>query len=295
MKKLINSLYRELKALITHVRYLSIKKSIPWKIVDPNQTVAHIYKNHVSVSRFGEGELYIIWGIKSPFQDVDPLLVKRLKEVLDTPISNHIVCLPHSFINSEGYIKSTKRFIENLVVKYFSKLKQTIDSTRIYYDTNFTRFYHDFRDKRHCAQRVKEVKKIWDNLDLYIIEGQSTRFGVGNDLLDNAKSVHRILCPAVNAFSKYDEILSAAKTVPSSSVIICALGMTATVLAYDLAKAGFWAIDIGHLDIEYEWYRMGAKEKCPVKSKAVNEAGYQTVQNLPDDEKYKLSIINVIL
>lgn len=31
-------------------------------------------------------------------------------------------------------------------------------------------------------------------------------------------------------------------------LILIALGMTATVLAYDLSKAGFWAIDIGHID-----------------------------------------------
>ena len=28
-------------------------------------------------------------------------------------------------------------------------------------------------------------------------------------------------------------------------------------IAYDLAKEGYWAIDIGHLDLEYEWFLKG--------------------------------------
>ena len=39
--------------------------------------------------------------------------------------------------------------------------------------------------------------------------------------------------------------------------VLIALGQTATVLAYDLSEAGLQAIDPGHVDVEYEWYRMG--------------------------------------
>ena len=47
--------------------------------------------------------------------------------------------------------------------------------------------------------------------------------------------------------------------------------MTATVLAYDLAKLGYWAMDIGHLDIEYEWMKMGAADRIVIQGKQVNE------------------------
>ena len=52
-----------------------------------------------------------------------------------------------------------------------------------------------------------------------------------------------------------------------------ALGPTATVMAYDLAKLGYQAIDIGHVDIEYEWFLMKAIHKVPIQNKYVNEAG----------------------
>lgn len=50
-----------------------------------------------------------------------------------------------------------------------------------------------------------------------------------------------------------------------------AIGPTATVLAYDLYKLGYQAIDIGHIDIEYEWFLMKAENKVVVKNKYVAE------------------------
>ena len=37
--------------------------------------------------------------------------------------------------------------------------------------------------------------------------------------------------------------------------MIVVLGPTATILAYDLAKAGYQALDIGHLGKAYDWLK----------------------------------------
>ena len=54
-------------------------------------------------------------------------------------------------------------------------------------------------------------------------------------------------------------------------LFLIALGPAATVLSYDLFKAGYQAVDIGHVDVEYEWWRMGARKKVKLKRKYVNE------------------------
>ena len=41
--------------------------------------------------------------------------------------------------------------------------------------------------------------------------------------------------------------------MPKSVLFLVALGPTATVLAYDLSKIGYQAIDIGHIDISFVW------------------------------------------
>ncbi len=116
----------------------------------------------------------------------------------------------------------------------------------------------------------------------------------GNDLFDNAQSIKRILCPASNAFSQYNSILHCVKSMALSIedvLILVALGPAATVLAYDLAKDNIQSIDVGHIDIEYEWFKMKAKSKVNIASKAVNEVNGGLATERIDDKKYYESII----
>ena len=52
------------------------------------------------------------------------------------------------------------------------------------------------KDKTKVSIYIKKLKKLWDKKDIIIIEGEHTRFGIGNNLLDNAKSFKRIICPS---------------------------------------------------------------------------------------------------
>lgn len=152
----------------------------------------------------------------------------------------------------------------------------------------------DFEDKTHSSHYFDFLKTIWENRDIVIIEGEESRLGVGNDLFSNTNSISRILCPKENAYKKYDEIFSFARNLDKNKLILIALGATATVLAYDLHREGFQALDVGHVDIEYEWMKMGAMEKLPIKGKYVNEAkDGREVINL-QDELYKSQIISII-
>lgn len=75
-------------------------------------------------------------------------------------------------------------------------------------------------------------------------------------------------------------------------MFLIALGPTATVLAYDLYKRGYQAIDAGHMDVEYEWWKMGAKRKIKLARKYVNEAagGNQVEECAGDEYENKLYI-----
>ena len=118
--------------------------------------------------------------------------------------------------------------------------------------------------------------------------------GVGNGLLDGARSVRRILGPATQAFSGYDEILRKACTIEKGVLFLLALGPCATALAYDLHMRGYQAVDVGHIDVEYEWMQMEATEKRPLKNKMVFEAGGISGEETPD-ETYLSQIIERII
>lgn len=72
------------------------------------------------------------------------------------------------------------------------------------------------------------------------------------------------------------------------------MGPTATVLAYDLACRGYQALDIGHLDLEYEWYLMGTNTKVNIPHKYVNEVCGGEVVSDCNDENYISQIVSNI-
>ena len=154
----------------------------------------------------------------------------------------------------------------------------------------------DYVDKSNCKNKIENIKRIWEKRDILIVEGEKTKLGVGNDLFQNAKTINRIIAPSKNAFDVYERILEEAYSNGKDKLILISLGPTATILASDLSKKGYQGIDIGHIDIEYEWFLSNANDKVPVKGKYVNEA--KSKGDLSDedieDEEYKKSIINII-
>ncbi len=127
---------------------------------------------------------------------------------------------------------------------------------------------------------------------------KKTRLGVGNDLFNNVNSIQRIICPAENAFNLYDQIYKEALKIDKNKLFLISLGPTATILAFDLYKARYQAIDIGHVDIEYEWYLRKATTKIKIENKYTNEAwGCNGRINITDvnDQKYFNQILVKIL
>lgn len=244
------------------------------KIKNSHQTVQYIISQKCSVSRFGDGEFEVMGGSGNGFQSSNYLLAQRLKEVISNPIPKHILCIPMSIKTQKGLSISSKLFIlgflhncgKTMIYPFLCRKTQ-------YYDTNFTRFYMPYKYHDHIVAYVKELQLIWNKKDICIVEGDYSRLGVNNDLFANANSIVRVICPAQNAFDSYTQILENSRVYGKNRLILIALGMTATVLAYDLAKEGFQAIDIGHIDVEYMWYKMQAKSKQPIPGRYVNEVG----------------------
>lgn len=240
-----------------------------------------------SICRFGDGEFAVIKGEnRQKFQRADKRLAKRLVEVLHSEKENILICVNDIYGSLEKYNDDCQYNIRAYLTEEVRREHYALlDMQRTYYDTYLTRPYASYIDNNTDApkQRFQHLKQIWNNQSLLIIEGEKTRMGIGNDLFDNASDIQRILCPAEHAFDRYDEILAKAMEQDKNRLVLIALGATATVLAYDLANAGYWALDIGHIDIEYEWMLAGRGTKVPVHCKYNNEvAGGDIVEDIQD-------------
>lgn len=253
----------------TRILYIFNK---PPKVINSIDSLKKLNNEKLSISRYGDGEFLVMSGKSIKFQEYNPLLACRLKEILFTEEKNFYPCIPAIYkYNETRCLKYNEEVFWLNEILYYNKTYLNKEyKNKIYLDACLSRPYIRYKNPAISKDLFKEIKKIWDKKDILIIEGKFSRLGVGNNLFENAKSIKRILCPNKNAFNVYDKILNEASKYKDKLVLI-ALGPTATVLAYDLYKLNIRAIDLGHLDLEYEWYLSGAKEKQIVKNKIVNE------------------------
>ena len=267
------------------------------QIVSPESTLDEIIKYNKSISRFGDGEFSLIFGISIGFQNANKLLSKKLKNVLESNEDGLLIGLPNSL-----RIEFLDKLIESSKIFWFNFIERNkfiltlLNKNKIYYSSFISRFYLFYKDKSGVPNYIKKLKKIWEKKDILIIEGEKTRLGIGNELFNNTNSIRRIICPAINAFKLYNKILNETLKVEKKKLILLAIGPTSTVLAYDLYKAGYQVIDIGHVDIEYEWYLKNATSKIKIEGKYVNEAvdGSSNILEIKD-EIYFSQIISKIL
>ena len=265
------------------------KYDIP-KIMTVEETIDEIVLNKKSIARFGDGEFSVMFGrSRWRFQKDDSKLAARLKEVITSEEENILIGLNDFYGDLSHEKKSDVDWIRAYITpEVRAEHMKLLDLNRVY--------AHACISRNVTMERVKNQKRIWDNKECIFIEGDKTRMGVGNDLFDNVKSIQRILCPAESAFDNYSTILNEALKLPLDKTILIALGPTASVLAYDLAKAGYHAIDIGHADLTYEWLlRTGCSEKAAVSHKYNNEYEFEVgggyiVEDI-HDEKYESEII----
>lgn len=267
------------------------------KIKSLKETIDDILTHRKSISRYGDGELKLMLNKgRIVFQSESPELSRRLKEVLGSDLDNLIIALPGPLCSVKKETLSSKYFWLRFINSYGNLISEYLDPERVYGNAGISRFYLGLKDKRLSAQILEKLKKIWDKKEIFIIEGEFSRIGVGNDLFENAAALSRMVCPAENAFEKYDEIFAASKEYGRDKLILIALGPTATILTHDLAKSGYWAIDVGHIDVEYMWMLSKAQSKIPIKGRSVSEVKGEKDLVIPEAyrDHYYNSIVETI-
>lgn len=280
-------------------RLIRIRVKYRLKIMSPDQTLAYIEKYHCSIARFGDGEFDHLLNLKDEgFQERSYALETALTNVLINRNPHLLLCIPRCMNTikecnehagsfwitwgKDGHHEQIVDYIRNLAGKDY-----------LFGDAQITRPYIDWVTDKRAKRLFPKLRHLWKGKDVIIVEGEQSRMGVGNDLFGNANSVKRILCPAVNAFEKKEEIKNAILVNRKDELILMALGPTATVLAAEFADMGIQALDIGNIDIEYEWFLRRAKERIPIPGKFTNEAknGAGRVYTECKDEKYLSEII----
>lgn len=304
IKMRLIKLYEEVftSNLVLSLIYKRNHRKYKLNIMNSEDTIKYVMQHDCSIARFGEGELELILYKDKDlgFQKHSDGLAEKLKMVLNSNNERLLICIPYAFNTIWGRTKHSRMFWYSWVSDN-DQLYRTVELIRdcnkrnyLFGDTQISRPYVAFNNYSYAKRIFHNLKELWKNKDIIIIEGIQTRLGVGNDLFESVKSIKRVLAPAVNAFDKYEEILHAVVEIYRGELILIALGPTATVLAYDLCKHNMRALDIGHIDIEYEWFLRGKTGHEIISGKYTNEASGGNIVEECLDKEYLASIVKQI-
>lgn len=255
-------------------RNLNKLKKSKVSVCSIDETIAYLVENNASLARFGDGEIDLIMEQSIHFQTASPELSRKMQAVINSHGQDPrmMIAIPDIMNYGAVFRPKAKNFWDEYLSLNAGKWLKYLKKDIPYFNAHVTRLYMDWADKSQTPGWYQAIKKVWDGRKVLIIEGEKSRLGVGNDLFDNVADLKRILCPNRNAYAHYDAVLQQVKQFDRSTLILLALGPTATIMAYDLHHVGFQAVDVGHIDIEYSWFLAGAVEKQHVPGKYIAES-----------------------
>ena len=281
---------------------LQIRVKYHFRIMSMAKTIRYIQKTNCSISRFGDGEFDGMFNERDiGFQESSEALQQGLIRAMSNKNPHLLLCLAHSVNSVKGFKPRAKEIWlgwgrNGHQAKVYKLVTELAGREYCFGDALISRPHMDYKSPKNAERIFPMLKELWQDRDLLIVEGTLSRLGVGNDLFANAKSIKRILAPPKNAFDVYDQLLQTVTDQYNGELVLIALGPAASVLASDLADQSIQALDIGHIDVEYEWYLRKATKKSQIEGKFVNEAGdFNREIEECDNVEYKNQIIATIV
>lgn len=263
-------------------------------VMSIDETLDELMKTEKSLIRFGDGEFNIMNGYSIAFQEYNEELARGMKEILLTANQEEmLLCMPEVFKAFKGEFPldyNSEIFWKKELDRYADFFQEYCQS-KTYGSAFISRPYIYSKDKTRAFDQFKKMKQLFEGKDLLIVEGATSRSGVGNDLFDKANSIKRIICPSHNAFSKIQEIKENILEHSEGRLILLMLGPSAKVLAYQLTQQGYRTLDLGHIDSEYEWMQMKAETRVQLKHKHTAEFNFDQDIEFIDDEGYNRQIV----
>lgn len=279
---------RKMKDILAAAVYFLYEKGVLHNRIQVHsidETIDELLQTEKSMVRFGDGEIVMIKGVDLMLQKASKEIADGLKEILAYRYDDLMVTIPGIFEGLSDHHKASRQFWQDHLLFCRKTYETYCNPNRIYYTTFVSRCYYFAKDRTPCDMWFAKIRKIWENRDVVIVEGSRTHNGVGNDLLDTAKSIERIICPPSDAYSAIPQILEVCTAYGKDRLFLLSAGVAAKFLAAELFRQGYRVLDIGNLDMEYEWYIRQTPGKCKLEKHEIvgEEANRKAAAN---DEAY---------
>lgn len=224
-----------------------------------HETLTRATRDRLSIARFGDGELLLALDPSSGFrfQRNSPELNRDLRALLrgdDIDGVPLMVCIPG--------LGST--YYQHYWAKYWPLVRPLLNPDMLYGNSSVSRepMFHGGAEAGRLAWR-----QVWADRDVCYVTGRGSRFDATPELFDNVASERYVYSGPRNAYSDLPRLIDEIEgSIPRETLVLISLGPAATLLAAELARRGFWAIDLGHITSAYSSVVHGTRrpERVPL-------------------------------
>lgn len=230
----------EIEQDLKNMRRIVVKSKI--------ESVFELLHSNKSICRFGDGEIMVMLNEDLCFQKANPLLAERLKEILSSNDDDILIAIIPLCLSMNDF------YYRNFWGKNKSYMISFLHDDKTYFHTGLTFPYMSGFGEEEVKDIYSMLRQIWDKKKIVVIAGERVLNKIKHNVFDNAETIEYIKAPTTNAFDEYEAIFDNAKKYDKDHIFLISLGPTATVLAYDLAKLGYRALDVGHIVKDYDCY-----------------------------------------
>jgi hypothetical protein len=225
-----------------------------------HETLERVRSERLSLARFGDGEFILAQHADAGigFQRGSPELQAELSAILRRDgLEGVPVLLAIPTLSKEN------SYWRHYWAKYWRWVKPLLDLSYVYGNMSVSR---EGIFKADPERAVAAWRAVWEGRDVCYVIGKGSRFEPLDALFGGVASHRTIYSTPKHAYEDLPRLIEEiVANVPRETLILIALGPTATVLAVRLARLGYWALDLGHITSAYRTVVQGAPmpEKTP--------------------------------
>ena len=248
--------YRLRKSEVARAKEFFDKNTL--KFLEWEETVNQIIEKKLSIARFCDGEFSCLSGFMSLKSSANNYCSDSIRIRLTNVFNGEnqklligIIPPPHQ---PYGSLMDNKRFHWNVYnyYKHYKGMANIIDLDRTYADCRtFIKNYDlsmTFNDEHYFYEKISA---IWKNRDVVFVTSLDGRLDRSNKIFDLVSSKALIETPKENAYHSYEKILNNCMSQTKDKLFLLSIGFTACILADDLSKNGYQAIDIGSITSDW--------------------------------------------
>lgn len=255
----------ERASLLLDTAMLEREGALP-QLPGAEETLDTLLTSCASLCRFGDGEFQIVDGRANLFQRADPALQRRLLEILASAEPGILVGLTQDLFSPGSNTPEHARLYGRCFLAYHrNAILRSLTSTRPYANGSVTMPGFHFWPESMQAY-FDRFRSLWQGKRMALVQGQGLLEQYPHNIFDVAGELEIIDGPRQNAFDHYDLLMNEVRKLPKDVLVCLCLGTTATVMAFDLAREGYRALDLGHLPKAYNHWKSGLPFDDPAEA-----------------------------